>query len=107
MKRLMKERMMNKKIKIDLIITRHPGLVKYLVEEGIAGKSVDCATHATPVLVRDKHVVGILPHSLSCLCRTFTEVPLNLPQELRGKELNVDQVREFAGPPVTYEIKRL
>ena len=98
---------MNKKIKIDLIITRHPGLVKYLVEEGIATKSINCATHATPELVKDKNVVGVLPHSLSCLCTSFTEVPLNLPQELRGKELNVDQVRKFASHPVTYKIRRL
>lgn len=91
-------------MKIDLIVTRHPGLVQYLREIGAA--SDDCAViaHATPDAVRGRHVCGVLPHSLSCLCESFSEVPLTLPPELRGVELSVEKVRQYAGPMVTYKV---
>jgi len=91
--------------KIQLVVTRHPGLVEYLSEIGLADlDEIEVVTHATPEVVRGKRVCGVLPHSLSCLCETFTEVPLTLPPELRGKELTVEEVRQFAGPPRTYRV---
>lgn len=63
-------------------------------------------SHASPEDVRGKHVCGVLPHSLSCLCESFTEVPLTLPAELRGVELSLAQVRQYAGEPTTYIIRR-
>ena len=90
--------------KIELIVTRHPGLVEYLREIGLADAETVVVSHATPDVVKGKRVCGVLPHSLSCLCDTFTEVPLDLPQELRGAELTVEQVRQYAGAPVTYRV---
>jgi hypothetical protein len=94
-------------MKIDLIVTRHPGLVAYLKEVGLADDSTEVLSHATPEAVTDKHVCGVLPHSLSCLTASFTEVPLALTPELRGKELDLETVIEVAGTPVTYKITRL
>lgn len=91
--------------RVDLVVTRHPGLVEYLRELGLATDSVEVVAHATPENVAGKRVCGVLPHSLSCLCNTFTEVPLNLPAELRGQELTLEQVRLFAGEPVTYTVR--
>lgn len=93
--------------RLDLIVTRHPGLVEYLREIGLAGAETVVVPHATPDVVRGKRVCGVLPHSLSCLCATFTEVPLDLPQELRGAELTVEQVRQYARPAVTYRVEVL
>lgn len=90
--------------KIDLIVTRHSGLVEYLHEIGLANAETEVVAHATSDVVRDKRVCGVLPHSLSCLCDTFTEIPLDLPKELRGVELMIDQVRQYAGDPVTYKV---
>lgn len=92
-------------MKMNLIITRHPGLVSYLQEIGLADASTEVLGHATPDNVRGKHVCGVLPHSLSCLCASFTEVPLALPAELRGVELTLEQVRQYAGAPVTYRVE--
>lgn len=89
---------------IDLIVTRHPGLVEYLREVGLADAETTVITHATPDAVRGKRVCGVLPHALSCLCESFTEVPLALPPELRGVELTLEQVRQYAGTPVTYRV---
>jgi hypothetical protein len=90
--------------RLDLIVTRHPGLVTYLREIGLADAETVVVAHATPDVVKGRAVCGVLPHSLSCLCETFTEVPLDLPQELRGAELTAEQVRQFAGAPVTYRV---
>jgi hypothetical protein len=91
-------------MKFDLIVTRHTALVEYLREMGLAGEDTEVLSHASPRNVACKHVCGVLPHSLSCLTKTFTEVPLALPPELRGVELTVQQVRQFAGEPVTYRV---
>ena len=93
--------------KIDLVITRHPALVDYLREQGIVTGDVEVISHASPEIVEGKHVLGVLPHSLSCLTASFTEVPLRIPAELRGKELSVEDLRKYAGSPVTYHVERV
>jgi putative CRISPR-associated protein (TIGR02620 family) len=91
-------------MRIDLIVTRHSGLVEYLIREGLATTETVVVSHATPENVAGLNVCGVLPHSLSCLCASFTEVPLFLPAELRGQELTVDQVAQYAQPAVTYTV---
>ena len=93
--------------KIDLIVTRHPALVDYLRELGVLADDVEVIDHATPETVVGRHVCGVLPHSLSCLTASFTEVPLRLTPELRGKELDLATLREIAGDPVTYRVERV
>ena len=94
-------------MKIDLVVTRHAGLVSYLQEIGLASEEVEVFAHASPEIVAGKNVCGVLPHALSCLCKTFTEIPLNLPPELRGMELSLEQVRQYASAPVTYTIRKV
>lgn len=92
---------------IDLIVTRHQGLVEYLTEIGLADSTTEVVSHASPDAVAGKNVCGVLPHSLSCLCESFTEIPLVLPADLRGKELTCEDVRQYAGQPVTYKVVRV
>ena len=94
-------------MKFEVVITRHPCLVDYLKETGMIGEDVQVLTHAGPDDVRGKNVCGVLPHSLSCLTASFTEVPLMLPAELRGVELTLQQIREYSKPPVTYIVRRV
>jgi len=91
-------------MKITTVITRHPAMVEYLILTGIADASSEVLAHATPENVRGKNVCGVLPHSLSCLTASFTEVPLAVPAELRGVELSLEQIRQYAGPAVTYRV---
>lgn len=93
--------------KIDLIITRHQALVEYLRELGLVEDGVEVISHASPETVQGRHVCGVLPHSLSCLTQSFTEIPLQLPPELRGKELDLETLRQYAGAPVTYVVRRI
>lgn len=91
--------------KETVVVTRHDGLVMYLVQEGLVPSGVTVIRHATAENVAGKHVWGVLPHSLSCLCKSFTEVPLALTAEMRGKELSAEDVRAIAGAPVTYAVR--
>jgi len=93
-------------MKFEIVVTRHPSLVNYLEEMGLTSKNVQVLTHAGPDDVKGKDVCGVLPHSLSCLTASFTEVPLVLPAELRGTELTLEQIKRYAKPPVTYIVRR-
>ena len=89
----------------DIIVTRHPALIEYLKEVGLADQNTEILEHATPQNVMGKHVCGVLPHSLSCLTASFTEIPLSLPAELRGVDLALEQIRQYAGKAVTYTVR--
>lgn len=91
---------------IDIIVTRHKGLVEFLKEEKLVTDNVKVVLHATEEDVKNKHVIGVLPRALSCLTASFTEIPLEIPYRFRGTELSVNQIREFAGEPVTYSERR-
>lgn len=88
-----------------ILITRHSGLVEYLREEGIEFNRV--IAHATPEDVRGQEVWGVLPLALAAEAASVTEVKLELPAEMRGVELNADQVREFQRGLVTYKVTRV
>jgi len=88
-----------------VIVTRHKALIEYLKEiELISGQESVVSGNATPDDVRGKHVVGVLPNFLAASAACLTEIPLRVPAELRGQELTVAQVREFAQEPVTYRV---
>ena len=91
-------------IKIDLVVTRHDGLVEYLLQEGIIDSSTKVISHAQPEIIKGKNVLGVLPHSLSCLTLSFSEIPLDLTPADRGQELTCSRIREIAGEMVTYKV---
>ena len=95
-----------------IIVTRHPALVTYILEARIAPVDTPVVTHVTDDDdVRDKHVVGVqdismdaLPMRLAALAATVTEIPLQIPEYLRGKELSYHDMKEVAGEAVTYVV---
>jgi putative CRISPR-associated protein (TIGR02620 family) len=89
-----------------IIITRHKALVEFLIETGMVTAETPIIAHATSKDVEGMHVIGVLPLHLAALAATVTEIPLDIPAELRGKELDLDQVRRFAGDPVTYSVRK-
>jgi putative CRISPR-associated protein (TIGR02620 family) len=93
-----------------LVVTRHPALVDYLRERGTIPTSPDdvqVLSHADPIDVAGRDVIGVLPLHLAASAKTITEVPLSLPPELRGHEITIDQVREYAGSPTTYVVEQV
>lgn len=90
-----------------LVITRHAALVQYLILGGHVPADVEVVEHADAALVTGRRVWGVLPHHLSALTKTFTEIPLALPPELRGKELSLIDIERYASAPVTYVVRKL
>lgn len=89
-----------------VVVTRHPALVEYLTELGVVPAGTEVVAHATAEQVRGRHVFGVLPLHLAAEARRVTEVPLHVPAELRGVELTLAQVRQFAGPLTSYVVFR-
>jgi hypothetical protein len=88
-----------------VIVTRHHALVAVLAEDyGIDGPVI---SHATADDVRGKRVVGVLPLHLAAVAESVTEVTLNLPPEMRGKELSVDEVRQHLKGLTTYRVEEV
>ena len=89
----------------NIVITRHPALVEYLVETGLVPADAPCISHAEASDVAGKHVIGVLPLRLAAMAQSITEIPLDIPAELRGQELTIEQVRRYAGEPVRYFVR--
>jgi putative CRISPR-associated protein (TIGR02620 family) len=87
-----------------VVVTRHLGLVEYLLELGLCSSSVNVISHATVEDVKGKHVIGVLPLSLAVAAESVTEVPMRIPAELRGQELSLEQMRVYGGSPRTYRV---
>jgi len=87
-----------------VVVTRHPALVEYLREEGLISPDVQVIEHATAEDVRGKRVFGILPLHLAVEAEEVVHIPLDLPPEARGRELTIEEVRRYAGAPVTYVV---
>lgn len=91
-----------------IVITRHPGLVQYLREEGIVHGDVQVQAHASAEDVAGKHVIGVLPIHLAALADRVTVVELgHLPAELRGQELTAEQVRQYTSGVNTYQVRQV
>lgn len=90
-----------------IIITRHPALLQLLEERGLVPAGTPVLAHATTADVEGRHVIGVLPLSLAVHAASVTEIPLALPPELRGRELGIGSLRQYAGDPVTYRVTRV
>lgn len=90
-----------------LVVTRHPALVALLIERGIINTETPVLSHVTEDDVRDNHIIGVLPISLASLAHAMTEIPLNLSPEDRGKELDIERLREIAGEARTFQTREV
>ena len=90
-----------------VVVTRHPGLVEVLREQGLVEEGVRVVAHAQVEDVAGCHVFGVLPYSLAAESEKLTEVTLALPPEARGKELSADEVRQYMRGVSTYKVQKL
>lgn len=89
----------------QVIVTRHPALVEYLIEKRYVTTGTPALTHCAPEDIKGKHVLGVLPLHLAAHAARVTEIPLSMPPEMRGKELSIEEVRSIAQPPRTFEVR--
>jgi len=88
-----------------IIVSRHKALVEYLQERRLVGKDVKVISRVEDVSeIEGMIVVGVLPLHLAAHCKEVWEVPLNLPLELRGVELGIEDIRKYAEPIQAYQV---
>lgn len=89
-----------------IVVTRHQALIKYLQEKGLISEDATILSHVTAEDVRGKRVIGVLPLNLAAEAREVIVIPLHTPPELRGVELSLEQVRQYAGEPEIYRVQK-
>lgn len=90
---------------MKVLVTRHEALVQYFANMGITFDKV--ITHATAEDVKCNDVYGVLPLHLASLANTVTTVDMDLPAEMRGKELSLDDIKRYFTGMSTYKVKKI
>tara|TARA_R110002020_G_scaffold320466_1_gene536380 strand:- start:5875 stop:6393 length:519 start_codon:yes stop_codon:yes gene_type:complete len=87
----------------DILITRHLSFTEYLREIGFSwGQEKE---HASPGECEGKTVLTSgMPLHLAMKCKHLVTVPLDIPPNLRGLELGLDQIKLFAGSPQWFKV---
>ena len=89
-----------------IVITRHAAYVQHLQNLGLVEPGVEVVKHATPEDVAGRHVITSgLPLHLASLAEKLTTVGLFLPLEMRGEELTLAQVEQYAQPAASYVVR--
>lgn len=97
------------------IITRHPATITYLKEE-FGYSTAIAVTHVDEEffshLEKGDQVIGVLPAPLMArVCKItkhpFTHFEINLPPELRGKELSVKDLKTLLPQLTKFMVKHL
>ena len=93
---------------IQVIVTRHQALVEYLRRKNAVAVDVEVIAHITsPEQVAGKVVAGVLPLHLAAAAEAIVNVQLNLPPDLRGVELTLEQVEQYAAGIQAYRVEEL
>lgn len=94
-------------LKIDLAVSRHQTLIDLGIDRGVITGSTPVVAHVSPEDVEGKHVFGVLPPHLAQLAGSVTGIPLDIPQERRGIELPIEELRQYAGATQTLVTRTL
>lgn len=92
---------------IDLVVTRHQGFVEYLKKHNIISEECHVIRKATPDNVKGKNVIGLVPflNVIHC-CNSYTEIKLDLPYKVAGKELPLEDFERHFESMETYRIEK-
>lgn len=90
---------------MKILVTRHPALVEYFSNMGITFDKV--ITHATAEDVTGNDVYGVLPLHLASLANTVTSIDMNIPAEMRGKELSLTDIEKYLVDISTYKVEKI
>lgn len=90
---------------MDILVTRHQALVEYFKEANIKFDKV--ISHATEEEVRGNDVYGVLPLRLASLANTVTTIDIDIPAEMRGKELSLEDIKKYGVNISTYKVEKI
>jgi len=79
-----------------VVVTRHASLVDLLRDRGIITGDVVVIDHVSdPEILRGKIVIGVLPLHLACLAQEIIAPEIDVPAELRGRELSREELERY------------
>jgi hypothetical protein len=87
-----------------VVVSRHPALVEYIREIGLADADTPVIEHAYSEDVCEKHVIGVVPLHLACEAAKITEIVLCIAPSDRGRELTLEEIRRYAVGIETYRV---
>ena len=105
-----------------IIVTRHAGAMEWLrknhidifdpiypisEEEEIEIVEPIVLAHAKPDDVRGKRVIGILPNRLSSLAAEYWELNIDIPADMRGKEISCQEMERLGASLKRWDILSL
>ena len=90
---------------MKVLVTRHEALIEYFSNMGITFDKV--IAHATAEDVTGNNVYGVLPLHLASLANTVTTIDMNLPAEMRGKELSLEDIIKYLVDISTYKVEKI
>ena len=90
-----------------VFVGRHNSLRDYCIELGLINENTPVFPKAKIKDVSGKHVIGVLPLDMACYALSFTTVKLNISRSFDVNELSLEDLREVAMTPKTYEIRRI
>ena len=91
---------------LDLIVSRHSGLVQYMILKGLATPECEVISHVDdPTRLIGRKVGGVLPLHLAVLCSTVTSVELDIPAHMRGKEMTCEDMLIYSTGISTFVVR--
>lgn len=90
---------------MKVLVTRHQALIEYFEELGIKFDKV--ISHATEEDVLGNDVYGVLPLRLASFTNTVTSIDMNIPAEMRGKELSLEDIKKYLVDISTYRVEKI
>lgn len=91
----------------SIIITRHQALVDLIRQDFPKIDDVEVHTHAAPDVVRGNVVYGVLPMNLAALASYVVTPDLRIPPELRGQELDLEQLKSVFHGWKAYRVREI
>ena len=82
-----------------VVVTKHIAMVQYLKEIGFINDDTPIFNHVEVEDITGKDVVGVLPMRLAVHANSVTEISVDLPKNLRGKELSLDEFKSVVKQP--------
>lgn len=88
-----------------IIVSKHQATIEWLKKKGFDGQVISHVDN--PEIIKDQTVVGNLPFHLAVLAKEvgIVDIP-NLPKELRGTDLTLEQLEEFGATLNWYVVRK-
>ena len=89
-----------------IIISRHKGAINWLKKYHSEFNNVEYFTHVNKKDIKGNIVIGTLPINLAIFSKEYWHLSMDIPIEMRGKELSIKDMEEFNCKIEGFIIKR-